>query len=241
MPTYRDDAVVLRTYPLGEADRIVVLLTRTNGKVRAVARGIRRTSSKFGGRLEPGNHVDAQLAVGRGSLDVVAQLAGRHEFDFAAHYPTFTAAQVLLEGADRFVSEDKVPALQQYRLLLGALLALSRAEIGTELIVDSYLLRGLAIGGYGMALSSCAACGIALDEGWFAPQLGGLVCDRSKPPAAAWVDAELTAHLRTLLAGQWEALTADGSVQRRGSGIVAAFAQWQLERGLRSLEHLVRG
>ena len=73
VPTYRDVGVVLRTHKLGEADRIITLLCRTRGKVRAVARGVRRTSSKFGGRLEPFNHVDIQFAQGR-NLDIVTQV-----------------------------------------------------------------------------------------------------------------------------------------------------------------------
>ena len=61
MPLYRDEAVVLRVHKLGEADRIVSLLTRRHGRVRAVGRGVRRTTSKFGARLEPGMQVDVQL------------------------------------------------------------------------------------------------------------------------------------------------------------------------------------
>lgn len=240
MPTYRDEALVLRTYPLGEADRIIVALTRGNGKVRAVARGVRRTSSKFGGRLASGNHVDVQFAVGRGSLDVIAQLVGRHEFDFAAHYPTFTAAQVLLEAADRMVAEDRVPAEAQFNLLLGALVALRKSELSPEVIVDSYLLRGLAIGGFAMALGHCASCGKELAGGWFAPAMGGLVCDRCRPSAAAWVDEDLARYLRALSIGDWQNASVELGSQRRASGIVMAFTQWQLERGLRSLDHLVR-
>ena len=73
---YRDDAVVLRTQKLGEADRIVTLLTRRTGRVRAVAKGVRRTKSKFGARLEPFSHVDVQLYTGR-SLDIVTQVETR--------------------------------------------------------------------------------------------------------------------------------------------------------------------
>ena len=70
---YRDEAVVLRTYRLGEADRIIVLLTRAHGQVRAVAKGVRRTSSRFGARLEPFSMIDVQLHAGR-SLDTVTQV-----------------------------------------------------------------------------------------------------------------------------------------------------------------------
>ena len=72
VPLYRDEAIVLRTHKLGEADRIITLLTRNNGRVRAVAKGVRRTTSKFGSRLEPFTHVDVQLAEGR-NLDTVTQ------------------------------------------------------------------------------------------------------------------------------------------------------------------------
>ncbi|MET0994701.1 MAG: DNA repair protein RecO, partial [Mycobacterium sp.] len=65
MSLYRDEGVVLRTQKLGEADRIVTLLTREHGRVRAVAKGVRRTTSRFGARLEPFMHVDLQLATGR--------------------------------------------------------------------------------------------------------------------------------------------------------------------------------
>ena len=73
MPVYRDEAIVLRVQKLGEADRIVTLLTRGHGRVRGVARGVRKTSSRIGARLEPFGHVDVQLYEGR-SLDTVTQV-----------------------------------------------------------------------------------------------------------------------------------------------------------------------
>ena len=72
MRIYRDEGIVLRTQKLGEADRIVTLLTRRTGRVRAVAKGVRRTRSRFGARLEPFTHVDLLLYPGR-SLDVITQ------------------------------------------------------------------------------------------------------------------------------------------------------------------------
>src|SRR3954469_9735877 len=90
---YRDDAVVLRVQKLGESDRIVTMFTRRHGRVRAVARGVRRTSSKFGARLEPFGHIDVQVAEGRGALHTVAQveaidLYGRRLMD---DYPRYTS------------------------------------------------------------------------------------------------------------------------------------------------------
>ncbi len=150
MPTYRDEAVVLRTHKLGEADRIIVLLSRSHGKIRAVARGVRRTSSKFGGRLEPFSHVDLQFASGR-NLDVITQAETLHAYDapLRLDYAAFTAGEVMVETADRLVAEEGQPALQQYRLLIGALRTLGAGTPcgprPATMILDSYLLRALSV------------------------------------------------------------------------------------------------
>jgi len=164
VPTYRDEAVVLRTHKLGEADRIITFLSRGRGKIRAVAKGVRRTSSKFGARLEPFSHVDLQFAEGR-TLDVVTQVESLHAFGepLVADYRAYTAGQVMLETADRLVVEEGEPSVQQYLLLVGALGALNRGTTdgvrSASLILDSYLLRSLAVSGYAPTFTDCARCG----------------------------------------------------------------------------------
>src|ERR1700733_11093515 len=137
MPTYRDEGVVLRTHKLGEADRIVTLLTRQHGKVRAVAKGVRRTASKFGARLEPFMVADLQLYEGR-SLDIVTQAesVGSYGAEITADYGAYTAASAMVETADKLT--DAEPSLQQYLLLVGALRSLSKSEHGASLTLDSY-------------------------------------------------------------------------------------------------------
>ncbi|MEE2814921.1 MAG: DNA repair protein RecO, partial [Actinomycetota bacterium] len=127
MPTYRDEAVILRTHKLGEADRIVTMLSRRNGKIRAVAKGVRRTSSKFGSRLEPFMVADVQMYKGR-SLDIVQQAdsLGAYGADIAVDYERFTAASAMVETADR-LNEAEATA-EQYLLLVGGLRSLSRGE-----------------------------------------------------------------------------------------------------------------
>lgn len=240
MPTYRDEAVVLRTHQLGEADRIITLLTRSHGKVRAVAKGVRRTSSKFGGRLEPFQHVDIQFAEGRGALETVTQVESLHASRLSADYSRFTAAQVLVETSDRIVAEEKMPALQQYLLLLGAVLALERGDLPAPLIVDSFLLRALAIAGYGVSTTQCAGCG-ADDVRWFSPQGGGAVCLACRTPgSAAFTEAD-GSHLGALLSGDWAAAVgAARNVAARVDGMVVAYATWHLDRALRSLPYFER-
>ncbi|RMB60304.1 DNA repair protein RecO [Tessaracoccus antarcticus] len=242
MATYRDEAVVLRTYQLGEADRIINLFTRQHGKVRAVAKGVRRTSSKFGARLEPFSHIDVQLAQGRGSLDVVTQVETLHAGLLGGDYDRFTAAEVLVEAADRLVSEDGAPALPQYRLLLGALLALADPQRSAAGIVDSYLLRSLAVAGWAVTLGECSNCGVVGEDSlWFSPQGGGTVCARCRPPSSARVDGEALEHLGALLAGDWDVVSATSQpTVNRCHGLVTAYATWHLDRALRSLPFLQR-
>jgi DNA repair protein RecO (recombination protein O) len=157
---YRDDGIVLRTQKLGEADRIITILGRTTGRVRAVAKGVRRTKSRFGARLEPFTHVDLMLHPGR-SLDVITQAEVIRPYGepLAADYPRYTAGVAMLETAERFTPMEKEPALRQLLLLIGGLRSLGEAEHDSRLILDAFLLRSLAVAGYAPALEECARCG----------------------------------------------------------------------------------
>ena len=111
MSLYRDEGVVLRTQKLGEADRIITVLTRNYGRVRAVGKGVRRTSSKFGARLEPFSHVDVQFYTGR-SLDIVTQVESLAAYgaSIADDYGRYTAGTAMLETAERLTDVEKEPA-----------------------------------------------------------------------------------------------------------------------------------
>ena len=239
--TYRDEAVVLRTHKLGEADRIVTLLTREHGTIRAVAKGVRRTSSKFGARLEPFMHIDVQLHAGR-NLDIVTQveMLGPHARTIASDYARYTSGTVMLETAERLVDEHE-PSLQQYRLLAGAVRVLASGEHSSTLVLDSYLLRALAIAGWSPSFAECARCGADGPHRAFAAALGGSVCPRCRPPGAASPAPETVTLLAALLAGDWPvADAADERHRREASGLVAAYSQFHLERRLRSMPHVER-
>jgi DNA repair protein RecO (recombination protein O) len=238
VPTYRDEAVILRTHKLGEADRIVTMLSRRNGKIRAVAKGVRRTSSKFGSRLEPFMVADVQLYQGR-SLDIVqqAESLGSYGADIAVDYERFTAASAMVETADR-LNESEATA-EQYLLLVGGLRSLARGEHDSRSILDSYLLRVMALSGWAPALEDCARCGAPGPHTHFGPQLGGTVCTDCAPAGSPRI-AESTLNLmRELMRGDWDRIdSAESGDLAAASGTVAAYAQWHLERGIRSLEHV---
>ncbi|MBS42090.1 MAG: DNA repair protein RecO [Nocardioides sp.] len=242
MPTYRDEAVVLRTHKLGEADRIVTLLTRERGRVRAVARGVRRTTSRFGSRLEPFTHVDLQLAEGR-TFDVVTQAETRDPFadGVGRDYDRYTVGTAMLETADRLVPEEREPALQQFHLLVGALRALTSGARRPGQVLDSYLLRALAVAGYAPSCSDCAHCGRPGPHRWFNPAMGGVLCGTCRIPGSANPAPETTLLLAALLTGDWATIeSAEPRHLKEASGLVAAFVSWHLERALRSLEHVER-
>ena len=157
---YRDDGVVLRTQNLGEADRIITLLCRQNGRVRAVAKGVRRTKSRFGARLEPFTHVDVLIHPGR-SLGVItqAEVIRPYGAPLVSNYPGYTAGVAMLETAERFTPMESEPAIRQFLLLIGGLRALGEDEREPRLVLDAYLLRSLAVAGYAPALEECARCG----------------------------------------------------------------------------------
>lgn len=241
MPLYRDVGIVLRTHKLGEADRIITVLTRERGKIRTVAKGVRRTTSRFGARLEPGMHVDLQCYEGR-NLDTVTQAVGLDAWgDVAARdYTRWTAAAAILETADR-LTEEHEPARQHYLLLAGALRSLAGDAHDGGLILDAYLLRALAVAGWAPSFHDCARCGDPGPHRAFHVASGGSLCPSCRIPGSAAPAPATMSLLAALLAGDWVVADAsDPRHRREGSGLVAAFLQWHLERGVLSLRHVDR-
>jgi DNA repair protein RecO (recombination protein O) len=242
VPLYRDEAIVLRTHKLGEADRIITLLTRHHGRVRAVAKGVRRTTSRFGSRLEPFTHVDLQLAEGR-NLDTITQAETLTLFHagLGLDYDRYTAGTVMLETADRLVAEEKQPSLQHFLLLVGGLRVLASGERGPGQVLDSYLLRSLAVAGYAPSFEHCARCGEVGPHRWFNPSMGGVLCATCRVPGSASPAPETVTAMGALLAGDWPVVEATLPRHlKEASTLVAAYLAWHLERGLRSMAYVER-
>ena len=239
MTLYRDEGVVLRVQKLGEADRIITILTRRHGRVRAVAKGVRRTRSKFGASVEPFSHVDLQLYAGRGlgdRLDIVVQAESLTSYGSAlvSDYGRYTAGTAVLETAERLTAEEREPSLRLFLLVVGALRALSERD--PSLVLDAFLLRAMSVAGYAPALADCARCGTPGPHRAFSIPAGGTVCPACRPAGAASPAPAALQLMLDLLTGDWDAAeTADARIRREASGLVSAHLQWHLERGLRSL------
>ena len=246
MPLYRDQGIVLRTQKLGEADRIITLFTKGHGRIKAVAKGVRRTKSRFGARLEPASYVDLQLYTGR-TFDTITQVVSIDNYGdiLSSDYQSWTIANAILEAAERFTQAEHEPALQQYLLVVGSLKVLADKKYDPSLILDAYLLRSLSVAGYAPSLTICSRCDAPGPHKFFSLQGCGCVCLACKSAACA-TPAQATLDLMAnLLTGDWDNATKSESKNRNeASGLIAAYLQWHLERGLRSLplvERISRG
>jgi DNA repair protein RecO (recombination protein O) len=185
----RDEAIVLRTYKLGEADRICVLLTRSHGKVRAVAKGVRKTSSRLGARMEALDHVDVLLHQGRSELLAVRQVEPRGTVRTVRDdYERLSSAMVMVETAD-LVTEEFHADPGYFEMLLRALVALEGAA-DPRTVATAYLLKTLAHDGAAPILDRCASCGEDTELVAFDLVEGGLLCRdcrRGRPVSQAAV------------------------------------------------------
>lgn len=238
MGLYRDEAVVLRTAKLGEADRIVTMLTREHGKVRAVAKGVRRAKSRFGARVEPFMRVDALVSRGR-SLDTIAQVESIAAWagPLSADYASYAAANAIAETADRVVAAEHERSTGQYLLLVAAMASLSRGAHLPAAIACSYVMRALALAGWTPRLESCVVCGGRDPLTHLSVQAGGAMCRADRTPDATAMDAECRSQLQALVSGDWTVLDA-WPLSSSASRLVAAWGAWYLEHPIRSLRLL---
>lgn len=229
---YRDTAVVLRTYKLGEADRIVVLLTEHHGKVRAVAKGVRKTRSKFGARLEPMSHVQLLLSQGR-DLDIVSQAESVGSLaPLVSDLDHITAGIAVLEAADQ-LTLDREPNPHLYRMVVGALRTI--AERGGALVVPAFYWKLLAADGVRPELDGCVRCGEPAPIVAFDMAHGGALCRacRSGVP----ISDEALTLMRMILGGRLnEALAEPVSAATHEVMVHATRAfEHHVERRLRSV------
>jgi DNA repair protein RecO (recombination protein O) len=200
---YRDHGIVLRTWRLGEADRIASLLTRTHGRVRAVAKGARKGRSRFGGRVEPGAHLALQLYAGRGELDTITQVEAVDAMAATrGDLGRLGRAAVMLEVVGQ-IGPDREPNPALYHLLLGALRTLEQQD--RPLVVAGFLWKVLVQEGVQPELERCGSCGAEEDLMAFDPVGGGVRCARCRvglplaPEALAVLRAIGEGRLRSVL------------------------------------------
>jgi DNA repair protein RecO (recombination protein O) len=185
---YKTEAIVLRSRDLGEADRVLTILTPRFGKLRVIAKGIRRPRSRLGGGLEPFSDVQLVVAVGR-TFDVVTSVSLED-----AHLPlrgdlhSTAAAWYVADLADRFC-EERADAHAPFRLLAQALSGLDAPSeaVSREVVARWFELQLLDAGGFRPQLARCLECGAQIEpEGnVYSPVAGGVLCPSCSHAALA--------------------------------------------------------
>jgi DNA repair protein RecO (recombination protein O) len=242
MPLYKEQGVVLRSTKLGEADKIVTVMTQGSGKVRAVAKGIRKTTSRFGARLEPFTHVSLMVYRGRGALDTVSQAEILSPFmALRSDLALFAAGETMLEAVDK-VAEEHERNVRLFMLLLTGMRALETRPTDAAAVAESFLLKLLSLSGFHPSLTHCAVCGRPEPQR-FASGQGGAVCAEDAEFDAGPATAGALGHLAALGgAGLVEAgeTETDPLVRRESRALLFGFTEYHFERRMKSLPILAR-
>ena len=241
LATYSDRAVVLRKLDYGEADRIFTLLTRTHGKVGAIAKAVRRPESKLGPSLELYGHVDVLLAKGRGQLDVVAQVQRVPGLRIAGDVERMSHAALIAELAER-VCEDRHPVDGIYELTVMALDELAR-ETDPRRASAYFMMAALDLLGYAPQLSACASCEkpLAAKPAAFSAAAGGFLCDQCAIPSMTLVPLGAIKVLRLMASGDiatYRRLKLDGELIDRIESVLTTQLEHHLDRRLKSLQFI---
>lgn len=204
--TYRTEAVVLRQTPIGEADLLLTLYTPHEGKLRAIAKGARRLTSKLSGHLEPLTRVELAMSVGQ-SLDVVSQAQMMDGFpNVKCDLARTSRALYLAELIDGFAVERSANA-PLYQLLLDAL-ALLGGVVEPGPLLRCFEVRLLELSGFMPELNVCVECRQATEEDQYrySPDGGGLLCAACTPPRVRLmpISTRALATLRLLSATRLE-------------------------------------
>lgn len=232
MSIYRDNAVVLGSFKFGEADKVIILLTQNHGKVRAVAKGIRKTKSSIGARLEPMSHVDVSLRHGR-DLDTIDQVrlieplaTLRGDFDRVRQ------GLSMVEAINK-ITPDREPVPHLFDLLTRALHFLNAQS--SPLLLASFFWRLISIEGATPQLFECVACNGQANLSYFDVSQGGVHCGSCQ--SGVPISTPAIEILRSILGGKMnDALLLEESIPvHEVSRLAMEAMESHLERRLKSL------
>ena len=233
---YRDQGIVLRGIRLGEADRIVSIFTQNHGRVRGVARGIRKSKSRFGGRLEPFTHVDLMLYKGQGDLDTItqAEIIARYP-RLREDYPAFCAAGAMADAVER-TTPERDHNVRLFVLLRGGLRALDEGAEDAGLLAYAFLAKLASLAGLHPTLEACVGCG-KLERVAFSHGGGGAVCSDCIDHGDPAVETDVLDTWSSLIDAGWEELVTRRlapELRRDVAALLLAYAQWQTESRFRA-------
>lgn len=234
MAIRHDSGIVLRSYPFGEADKIVVLISPLHGKLRTVAKGVRKTKSKFGARLESFMEVDLVLYEGR-NLDLITQAELRSSFpSLRRDLNAVSAASTMAEVVDAVAQEDE-PSVALFELFRRGLFALDAGRTSPD-VLTAFLLQLLGVQGLAPALTRCASCARTDHLDRFSVAAGGILCGECRPEGSVRLRSGLIPHLAALAGAELASIDAsEVDLSSDAMWVTRRFVEYHLERKLVSI------
>ena len=237
MALIRDEALVIRSYKLGEADRIVLLFTKDHGKLRAVAKGSRKAKSRIGGRVEPLNYLNVQLWMGK-DLHILSQAETiESNFSLRVDLESIQRAMSILEIVDKLTHDD-YPDPVLFDAAIRALRSLANNR--SAMYVPAFFLRAMQIEGFRPSVDTCRLCGTTDDIVAFDPASAAVTC--ALHPIGSEISAGALKAMRLVLDGhasQAFAVT-DSEDEYQMEGLVVSFCEAMIERKLKTVHPLLR-
>ena len=224
---------MLRTYRLGEADLIVVLLTREHGQVRGVAKAIRKSKSRFGAKLDRFTRASVQIYPGRGLANITdADALESYAGPIVSDPDRYFAGCAALEVAQLFGGEDEAV----FSLLDATLREVASSETSLPFVnvIDRFVLQCLDLAGWAPSLVNCAQCGKVGPHRAFNPAAGGAVCVSCRPPGSATPPPQAVRLLWLLANGRDESAAeaaAEESIARQAHDLLLSHVRYHLESG----------
>jgi len=242
--TYKTQGIVLRQSPLGEADRIITLYTPDMGKLRAVARGVRRTKSRLGGHVEPLTHLTVAVAEGK-TLDAITEAETIHSFrGLREDLGRVSQAVYLAELVDGFAVEQS-PNPEVFSLLLGTLGRLQTVD-DPSLLMRHFEMRLLGHSGFAPYLRRCVECRTVLEPGGYvySSARGGILCDECRVTSSeSLISLSVNAIKVLRFLGrepydQVAGLNVPSALMDEVERLLRTFIRYLLERDVRSAEFM---
>src|SRR5271156_6302086 len=244
MPVHESEAIILQSYPLGEADRLVSFLSRSMGRVRGVASGARRTKSRFGSTLERLSHVHIWFyekqnreLVRINQCDLVESF-----LDAFRDYGSGVGPAIFSEGKGTELPGSEASGAN-FRLLL--LVAQTIKKTGKpELSLAYFVLWTVKLGGWLPTLDACARCGRKLDPkeaAYFSPSASAISCSKCRRPGMRTLSPAVLAAARKMLGERLDRLNEEMISPRAArdlSDVMLDVIEHQIDRKLKSRELL---
>jgi DNA repair protein RecO (recombination protein O) len=233
--TNRDVGAVLRTYKLGESDRIVVFLTTQHGKIRGVAKGARKSGSKYSARLEPGSVVDFQWISGKSELVRITQVetvnSNRH---LRENLDLFSSAQRMLEAVD-LLCEDNTAHEDLALMIIRALKTMN--ETKSAATCGAFLFKALSLEGFAPSVTNCFKCGTADNLNSFSITKGSFFCDDCTDPGCVIVLDHTREMIEAIFDGRLNAVISNevSNITQEVEALAVAMIEYHTGKRLKSL------